>query len=65
MQDLITQKRIKIVITVATGLFFAWAIIMTIFDMSGKVEHSNATTITTVLAVVGATQLVKTIIKSD
>lgn len=55
----ITQKRIKIVIAVAVGLFFTWAIIMTSFDVSGKVEHSDVVTITVILAVVGAMRIMR------
>lgn len=50
---------VKWILLLGIGLFFAWMIFLTIVDMSGKVEHSTATTITIVLAIAGVSSILK------
>lgn len=49
----------KWIILLGIGLFFAWMIFLTIVDVSGKVEHSTAATITIVLAIAGVFSILK------
>ncbi len=50
---------VKWIILLAVGLFFAWMIFLTIGDMSGKIEHSDAATVTIILAISGVSSILK------
>ena len=50
---------VKWIILLGIGLFFAWMIFLTISDMSGKIEHGTAATVTVILAIAGVSSILK------
>jgi len=54
-----SKSLIKWIILLGVGLFSAWMIFLTIVDMSGRVEHGTAATITIVLAIAGVYSILK------